>query len=329
MVANFSLSYVAYWSVLGLLASVSFLLQGCSKESAAAFESGACMDWCESDRSKHEDRHCHGNMRHQCGSCSYCGGGAPAPPPGGGCCNSCSASPYCSPRSGHCHTQKGPGKDYYLTCGGGGPAPAPSGSAPSPGNSDSCLCVFDIDRTLTACHDCDGECPGVRKIHGVHDNGYGPGTLVISQMFNSWQSTKCAKKCYVGIVSHGDADGQNSDMRSFIIDNLYKKATHHIDGAGQHWFRHGSDSRRAPFWTGVQEGQKQHAIRKILDWYKDDHSVKIDDDKVFFFDDKRNNVEGVAGSFFAKYVSEHSRARDGHHGRCGATVEEVDSCNCR
>merc|ERR1719254_191718 len=151
---------------------------------------------------------------------------------------------------------------------------------------------------------------------------------LISQLLNNWQSTKCARKCYVGIVSHGDANHGGSRMRQFLIDNLYRKATHHIHGAGQHWFKHGTGAGRAPFWTGVPEGQKQHAIRKVLDWYKHDHGVNIADNQVFFFDDKRNNVEGVAKDFSAKLVSEHSRQEgDGpgdDRGKCGGTVAEVD-----
>lgn len=156
MAANFSLTCVAYSSVVTLLVGVNFLLQGCSSDGTAALkQNGACESWCSDDKWQHEERHCHSDMRHQCGGCPYCDGGVPAPSPGGNdgddCCSGCPNHQYCSPVSRQCHDHKGADKSYYHTCGGSGPAPSPGHSSSScvsdtgdhSKNNGACIVIHD------------------------------------------------------------------------------------------------------------------------------------------------------------------------------------------
>merc|ERR1712046_24219 len=142
--------------------------------------------------------HCgSGDMASLCGVCPHCGGSAPVDPPSddNNCCNQCAGHPHCSPQSGHCHEDKPSDKDYYLDCGSsnGGSVPAPS-----PGSSNSCLCVFDIDRTLTAKQGTANQCPGTHETQ-YFDDAYDSGKAVLSAFAAAGiQSTFCGH-CYLGI----------------------------------------------------------------------------------------------------------------------------------
>ena len=94
------------------------------------------------------------------------------------------------------------------------PPDVPTASGPS------CLCVFDIDRTLTGKQGtARNDCPADKEIFGVWDTAYGLGFLTISEAGQNLQNTFC-KKCYMGIVSHGIATGRNSGKRSYLLQHV-------------------------------------------------------------------------------------------------------------
>lgn len=103
-------------------------------------------------------------------------------------------------------------------CNSPGPSPSP---APSP-TGGSCLCVFDIDRTLTGAQGVAGPgstCPGNKVINNVWDSAYSQGWLTLSEAAQKLQQTFC-NECFLGIVSHGDASGHGSPERDFILKNV-------------------------------------------------------------------------------------------------------------
>ena len=100
------------------------------------------------------------------------------------------------------------------------PADAPEPPTQPPGRGPNCLCVFDIDRTLTGKQGtASNECPADKEIPGIWDTAYRGGWLTISQAGQNLQNTFCGK-CYMGIVSHGVASGPNSRERTYLLENV-------------------------------------------------------------------------------------------------------------
>lgn len=69
-------------------------------------------------------------------------------------------------------------------------------------SSGGCLCLFDIDRTLTGKQGEVGRCPG-NKVLGSFDHAYGGGQLTLSQLGQHISGTFCGG-CHIGAIS---ADG--------------------------------------------------------------------------------------------------------------------------
>ena len=67
-----------------------------------------------------------------------------------------------------------------------------------------CLCVFDIDRTLTGLPGDTKDCPANTIEDGVKDCGYEGGVLTLSELGSALNVTFCGK-CSVGVVSAGTA----------------------------------------------------------------------------------------------------------------------------
>merc|ERR1712232_803083 len=84
--------------------------------------------------------------------------------------------------------------------------------------SGECLCIFDVDRTLTGKQDAIHDCPANVVTH-CSDNAYGFGELTLSQFSANIGATFCST-CYVGIVTAGDADGPNSCERNRLEKQL-------------------------------------------------------------------------------------------------------------
>merc|ERR1712151_853021 len=101
---------------------------------------------------------------------------------------------------------------------------APQTCAPEKERSEtpSCLCVFDIDRTLTGKQGDTTTCPRNRVIEGVHDNGYGSGNLTLSALAAVGINTTFCGGCYLGISSAGDADGEDSEEREVLLNDVLR-----------------------------------------------------------------------------------------------------------
>lgn len=75
----------------------------------------------------------------------------------------------------------------------------------------------------------------------------------------------------------------------------------------------------------AENGGKQEAVRKVLDWYAT-QGVAIEDSQVFFFDDVAANVSPFASTNYnARQVSCATRVQESHgdSGLCGGTASEV------
>ena len=203
-----------------------------------------------------------------------------------------------------------------------------------------CLCVFDIDRTLTgkSCpndHRVAAECPAwhtckgnFKHIDGVVDTAYGSGALMESKLFQNFEATFCARNCYLGILTAGDASGAPSSAEANLIytklrsmphgtalptenANAWREAKHAFPG----W---------APMIINSADGHKQEHMYAIVQWYKENHGLAFEQSRTWFFDDRETNIVAFAGTGYnAKQVSCASRDAVNSIGLCGATHDEV------
>jgi len=197
------------------------------------------------------------------------------------------------------------------------PTPAPT-PTPTPGQ-DSCLCIFDIDRTLTGKQQETGQCPANSLQNGVWDSAYGGGTLTLSELAQTVSQTFCSG-CHLGTISAGDASGSGSAERNVLHDRL-------SDGDGTHTLPSSWSSGcygSTPLVTSCTDGQKQNAVPGIINWYRQNVGVYINDENVHFFDDRESNVQPFYGTTYnARQIS--CATRDGAVGLCGAQTSEIVS----
>lgn len=181
--------------------------------------------------------------------------------------------------------------------------------------SQACLCVFDVDRTLTGKQGAGpDQCPGNREVAGVFDPAYGGGTLHLSPLGQSVGSTFCSK-CKLGIVSAGSAGEE--DERSELLKQIGGSAR----TAGERAWS-GPHPVTSPLVFGCPDPEKADAVQGIVDWYYQNAGVTILQNEVFFFDDHTGNTQGFAEKGFnARQVS--CQSREGIIGHCGATPEEI------
>lgn len=187
----------------------------------------------------------------------------------------------------------------------------------------ACLCIFDIDRTLTGKQGVTGgQCPGNAVQDGVKDDAYGGGTLTLSSLAQHIQSTFCGG-CYLGTVSAGSASGPGSAERSVLLDKL-RAGSSLSAGMLSDWSAAGCNPT-SPLVTGCADGQKQNAVPGIVSWYSA-QGVSISNGDVHFFDDRGDNVQKFQGTGFnARQISCQTRdaGQGGAVGLCGATEAEV------
>ena len=190
--------------------------------------------------------------------------------------------------------------------------------APQPGRP--CLCVFDIDRTLTGSQGLSGpRCPANSVHSGVTDYAYGRGELTTSSLVAQLRSTFCGSACYPGIVSRGDASGApHSGEAQFLLNTLEALPTPKEKDVRLSWGRRPG----APLIIGAPDGHKQEFVPGIVNWYQDHYGVSLEKRNVFFFDDRADNVQGFRGSGYnAQQIS--CASRDGILGLCGAEPHEL------
>jgi len=194
-----------------------------------------------------------------------------------------------------------------------------------------CLCVFDIDRTLTGRQGDTKRCKSNSVIRGVHDEAYGGGTLTLSILARNIGKTFC-NECYLGVVSAGGATGSGSEERKLLKDLLTLTSKGPVLEHAE-WNPSGCSVEKSPLVTKCGDGRKQTAIPGILEWYRENVGVSIADERVYMFDDKSSNIKGFYGTRYnARQISCASRYKD--RGVCGATLSEIEPiagvsrCSC-
>lgn len=208
------------------------------------------------------------------------------------------------------------------------PADAPEPPTMPPGSGPACLCVFDVDRTLTGKQGTasNGECPADKEIYGIWDTAYRGGWLTISDAGQHLKETFCSK-CYMGIVSAGMASGRFSRERTYLLENVLVgepfQALLSSNSQTSHW---SVRSVHSPLVLGWPDGQKQDAVAGIVAWYEQ-QGIRIADQDVYFFGDRTENIPPFSStSFNAREISCASRDMgigNGIVGYCGATTDEI------
>eukprot|EP00928_Gymnodinium_smaydae_P007487 TRINITY_DN12694_c0_g1_i2.p1 TRINITY_DN12694_c0_g1~~TRINITY_DN12694_c0_g1_i2.p1 ORF type:complete len:311 (+),score=45.53 TRINITY_DN12694_c0_g1_i2:71-1003(+) len=127
--------------------------------------------------------------------------------------------------------------------------------------SAACLCVFDIDRTLTGKQQQTKMCPGNKVMWGVNDWAYTNHamSLTLSDAVQHLNQTFCAK-CYIGIVSAGTASGSHSEERSILLD-LLKNDLPWSKPWADPWNPGSCKDITAPLVTGCPDGHKQEVFQ--------------------------------------------------------------------
>lgn len=145
-------------------------------------------------------------------------------------------------------------------------------------------------------------------IPGINDNAFGGGALTLSLVGQRPFETGC-KECKKGTISAGQAS--NDHEQDIIAAKL---------GAPGPWSFPTDIQSTLVFRCG--DRTKHMCAQSILDWYLSEQNVKIEPGDVYFFDDSAVNIAdfGKIG-MNAHQVS--CASRDGKHGLCGATPEEV------
>jgi len=190
------------------------------------------------------------------------------------------------------------------------PTPPPTPTPPG----GECLCVFDIDRTLTGKQSDTGRCPMDQIIHQVWDPAYGGGWLTLSDLAQHLSTTFCSK-CNLGVVSAGTGGGGGE--RGILLQKL--------QGSGGNlpsstWSP--AHSVVSPLVTSWPDGQKQHAVEQIVRWYENTQKIQIPYSNVHFYDDRSSNIWGFKGTGInAHQIS--CGHRDGSVGLCGAATSEI------
>jgi len=197
-------------------------------------------------------------------------------------------------------------------------------------DSGNCLCLFDVDRTLTGQQDLTGpNCSQNQVLPGIKDTAYGGGDLTLSQVGQSFKGTFCTS-CYIGIVTAGDVSGAGSQERATLVQ--------HLQGSGgklpvTNWSgpSRGGEARRActpqdaqsTLVTGCMDGTKQEAAKGIVTWLAR-RGVGILPSNVWLFDDRSMNIVPFRGTGMnAKMISCATRDPKMQTGVCGATTQEI------
>lgn len=193
-----------------------------------------------------------------------------------------------------------------------------------------CLCVFDIDRTLTAKQGWASKCPKATEVPGAQDIAYAGGTLIFSDLKTNLQSTFCGK-CYSGIVTAGTGSGDGSEERKGILEALggtKKTRTDWWQGVNWNW----NAKVRSSLVVQAPDTKKQNMVLSMLDWWREDQKIDFDKSNVYFFDDIAGNVQPFEGTGLnARQISCESRGPkenlpgsfDGKLGGCGGTAAEL------
>lgn len=205
-------------------------------------------------------------------------------------------------------------------------ASSPDGGNSSGAGTGSCLCVFDIDRTLTGRQGAIKTCPRNRIVRGVPDDAYGHGDLTLSALANEGINRTFCVACYLGICSAGGAGGTDSEERKVLVEEVLRtppqdELIRTISNATS--WSHGKHVQ-SPLVYGKSNRRKQDAVEEIRQWYGE-NGITIAAERVYFFGDRTENMEPFRQKGFnAREIS--CASRDWHIdmvGFCGATPEEI------
>lgn len=178
-----------------------------------------------------------------------------------------------------------------------------------------CLCVFDIDRTLTARQGW-VDCPGAEEQTGVMDYFHTSGAMMLSDMARGLKDSAACGQCYYGLVSEGTASGPSSGERD-VLDGLVDPRFDvggYVDGCP-------SPVSGTKVMACGHVG-KSRAVADIVAWLRE-NGVHIQPHRVHFFDDAAHNVQDlVGGPYNAHQVS--CGSRDNVRGGCGGTRAELN-----
>lgn len=203
-----------------------------------------------------------------------------------------------------------------------------------------CLCLFDLDRTLTGKQgDPGGHCSNRwglndNKVYkGILDPAYGGGRLTLSEGAMNLNKTFCGD-CYVGVISKGSAGGKNSAMREKVVFylNYWKKRSLQVDNnwnTPQDQNSSSTISVTSPLTVGVLDGAKHRVASSIRAWYNNNLAQQrayIIDKDTWFFDDISDNIDDFKQyNYNARQISCKSRdtSENKRIGWCGMTHDEI------
>lgn len=209
------------------------------------------------------------------------------------------------------------------------------GQSENPQGSNSscnaCLCVFDIDRTLTGKQGDTHHCPRNRVLD-MFDAGYGGGKATLSALAAEGIAATFCNTCYLGITSAGHGSGEGSKWNQYILDNIMRGERHDslvkVHPEYQRWSK--GTNVHSPYVLGQGDRIKQNSVELIRQWYgMPEREICIPHKNVFFFGDRTENIEPFAHKRMnSREISCASRDRKLHGGSgmvgyCGATPEEI------
>lgn len=190
----------------------------------------------------------------------------------------------------------------------------------APVGSSQCLCLFDVDRTLTGKQGLVSRCPGNTLYGGVRDYAFGGGILTLSALGQNIHSTFCGG-CHLGIISAGDAGGPKMKEVLQVAMRTTAIWSHPM-------------IIKSPFIIGCSDLQKPACAKGIVNWFQESKGIVIPAQEVYFFDDHTGNTAGFhALGYNARQISCATRDSDPHIGLCGGTPSEIiraqGTFNCR
>jgi len=196
--------------------------------------------------------------------------------------------------------------------------------------SGDCLCVFDIDRTLTGKQGIrgpDSACPENKKVRWIWDAAYSGGWLHLSEAGQNLEKTFC-NACYLGVVSAGSASGRFSAERRYLLKNVLKSEPFaRLREKYRDASKWSSPRRvRSPLVLRWPDREKQDAVKYIVEWYGQ-KDIPIAPENVHFFGDRTENIGPFKDSGFnSREISCAKRdytIGNGIVGLCGAQLHEI------
>mmetsp|Transcript_48818 Transcript_48818/g.140358 ORF Transcript_48818/g.140358 Transcript_48818/m.140358 type:complete len:392 (-) Transcript_48818:170-1345(-) len=207
--------------------------------------------------------------------------------------------------------------------------PQPCESAIRGSRNSSCLCMFDVDRTLTGRQGDTRHCRQNRVLD-LYDEAYGGGRATLSALTNAGIATTFCNECHLGITSAGYGSGPDSPWNNYILDHIMRGEVHDAFmqsvPQGRRW-SYGTDVH-SPFVLKQGNTIKQESVELVRQWYGR-HGACIEPSEVYFFEDRTENVKPFAEKGLnSREISCGSRDRflyggTGMVGYCGARPEEV------